>query len=262
MGRIVTFHGIDHKAGVSQTALGTAESLTENYPYLKVLLIHMEGRSGREYAPQIRESLETVRPYLSDRVLDGQEVGEKAQYKGNLYVIGGDENPGSAEGYLPDMAQYMLDEFAQHFDVVLCDSGSEIEHAMALGALFSADRLYFVLSQSEVCFRRAEWLTPLYEKLDLAEERFVLCRCDKNSPFTAGYAAKRLETDADNIFSVRASRRNSDAEIENRSLYSYRESTYRKDIDAIAEDIVRAFELTRDGKEKKWFRRNSASARR
>ena len=133
---------------------------------------------------------------------------------------------------------------------------------MALGALFSADRLYFVLSQSEVCFRRAEWLTPLYEKLDLAEERFVLCRCDKNSPFTASYAAKRLETDADNIFSVRVSKRNSDAEIENRSLYSYRESTYRKDIDAVAEDIVRAFELTRDGKEKKWFRRNSASARR
>ena len=28
MGRIVTFHGIDHKAGVSQTALGVAESLT------------------------------------------------------------------------------------------------------------------------------------------------------------------------------------------------------------------------------------------
>ena len=36
----------------------------------------------------------------------------------------------------------------------------------------------------------------------------------------------------------------------------------RKDIDALAEDIVRTFELTRDGKEKKWFRKNSASARR
>ena len=79
---------------------------------------------------------------------------------------------------------------------------------------------------------------------------------------SVSYAAKRLETDADRIFSIRASKRNSDAEIENRSLYSYRESTYRKDIDAVAEDIVRAFELTRDGKEKKWFRRNSASARR
>ena len=28
-----------------------------------------------------------------------------------------------------------------------------------------------------------------------------------------------------------------------------------KDIDALAEDIVRTFELTRDGKEKKWFRK-------
>lgn len=261
MGRIVTFHGADHKAGVSQTALGAAESLAENHPYLKTLLVHMEGRSGTEYAPQIRESLQTLRPYLTDRVLDGREIGERAQYKGNLYIIGGDEDPGSAEGYLPDMAQYMLEEFAQHFDVVLCDSGSEIEHAMALGALFSADRYYFVLSQSEVCFRRAEWLLPLYEKLDLAEERFVLCGCEKTSPFTAAYAAKRLQTDGEHILSVRASRRGSDAEIENRSLYSYRESTYRRDIDAVAEDIVRAFELC-EGKEKKWFRRNSASARR
>ena len=262
MGRIITFHGVDHKAGVSQTALGTAEYLTENYPYLKVLLIHMEGRSGREYAPQIRESLETIRPYLSDHVLDGRETGEKAQYKGNLYVIGGDENPGSAEGYLPDMAQYMLDEFADCFDVILCDSGSEIEHAMALGALFSADRLYLVLSQSEICFRRAEWLLPLYEKLDLAETRFVLCRCEKTSPFTQSYAAKRLETEADRIFAIRASKKGPDAEIEERSLYSYRESLYRKDIGAVAEDIVRAFDLTRDGKEKRWFRKNSASARR
>ena len=262
MGRIVTFHGMDHKAGVSQTALGTAESLAENYPYLKILLIHMEGRSGREYTPQIRESLETVRPYLQDRVLDGQEVGEKAQYKGNLYIIGGDENPGSAETYLPDMAEYLLSSFAQVFDVVVCDSGSELEHAMALGALFSADRLYYVLTQSELCFRRAEWLLPLYEKLGLAEGKFVLSRCDKNSPFSASYSIKRLQTDADHLFAVRASRKGTDAEIEGRSLYSYKESTYRRDVDVIAEEIVRMFDLAKGGKERKWLRKSSASARR
>lgn len=261
MGGIVTFHGTDHKAGVSQTALGTAESLAENYPYLKILLIHMEGRSGREYSPQIRESLETIRPYLQDRVMDGQEVGEKAQYKGNLYVIGGDENPGSAESYLPDMAEYMLDSFADCFDVVVCDSGSELEHAMALGALFSADCLYHVLTQSELCFRRAEWLLPLYEKLGLAEGRFVLTRCDRNAPFSASYSVKRLQADADSFFSVRASRRGDDAEIEGRSLYSYKESGYRRDIDAIAEEIVRAFGLVRSGKERKWLRKNSASTK-
>ncbi len=261
MGRIVTFHGADHKAGVSQTALGTAESLAENYPYLKVLLIHMEGRSGREYAPQIRECLEDIRPYLQDRVMDGQEIGEKAQYKGNLYVIGGDENPGSAEGYLPDMAEYMLDTFAGLFDVVLCDAGSDIEHAMALGSLFSADRIYYVLSQSEICFRRAEWLRPLYEKLELEAGRYVLCGCDKNSPFTASYSAKRLGADSVGLFCVRASRKGADAEIEGRSLYSFRESSYRRDIDAIAGDIVKAFSLVRGGKERSWFRKNSASAR-
>jgi cellulose biosynthesis protein BcsQ len=252
---------MDHKAGVSQTALGIAESLAENYPYLKVLLIHMEGRSGREYAPQIRENLETIRPYLQDRVLDGRETGEKAQYKGNLYIVGGDENPGSAETYLPDMAEYLLASFAEVFDVVLCDSGSELEHAMALGALFSADRLYYVLTQSELCFRRAEWLLPLYEKLGLAEGRFILSRCDKNSPFSASYSIKRLQTDPDAFSSVRLSRRGADAEIEGRSLYSYKESGYRKDIDLIAEEIVSAFGLVKGGKERKWLRKSSASTK-
>ena len=261
MGRIVTFHGTDHKAGVSQTALGTAESLAENYPYLKILLVHTEGRSGREYAPNLRESLETVRPYLLDRVLDGEEIGDKAQYKGNLYVIGGDENPGSAEIYLPDMAEYMLDAFADCFDVVVCDSGSEIEHAMALGTLFSSDRIYHVLTQSELYFRRAEMLLPLYAKLGLSEGRFVLCKCDKNSPFSPSYSAKRLQIDPGELFSVRVSRKGSDAEIEGKSLYSYREGPYRRDIDAIAEDIVRTFELVKGGKERKWLRKSSASAR-
>ena len=262
MGRIITFHGVDHKTGVSQAALGTAESLAENYPYLKVLLIHMEGRSGREYAPQIRESLQSIRPYLLDRVMDGQEIGEKAQVKGNLYIVGGDEEPGSSEGYLPDMAEYMLDAFAQVFDVVLCDSGSEVEHAMALGALFSADRLYYVLSQSEICFKRAEWLMPLYQKLDLPQSRFILNHYDKGSPFTAGYSAKRLESDPSEIFCIRASRKGADAEIEGRSLYSYKESVYRRDVDAVAADIVQAFGLVRGGKERSWFRKSSASAKR
>ena len=262
MGRIITFHGADHKTGVSQCALGTAESLAENYPYLKILLIHTEGRSGREYAPNLRETLENVRPYLLDRVLDGEEVGDKAQYKGNLYLIGGDENPGSAEGYLPDMAEYMLDSFAKLFDVVLCDSGSEVEHAMALGALFSADRIYYVLSQSEICFKRAEWLLPLYEKLDLPQRRYLVCNYDKNSPFTASYSAKRLDADTADLFCIRSSRRGSDAEIEGKSLYSYKESPYRRDIDAVAADIVQSFGLIKGGKERSWFRKNSASAKR
>ena len=261
MGRIISFHGADHKAGVSQTALGVAESLAENYPYLKILLIHMEARSGREYAPQIRETLQTIRPYLIDRVLQAREIAEKAQYKGNLYIIGGDEEAGSAETYFPDMAEYLLDAFASCFDVVVCDSGSELEHAMALGALFAADRLYHVLSQSEVCFRRAEWLIPLYEKLDVTEGIYLLSGCDKNSPFTVSYGIKRLQTDAEHFTSVRFSRKGSDAEIEARSLYSFRESSYRKDVDFIAEDIVRAFDLVKGGKEKRWVRKNSVSTR-
>ncbi len=262
MGRIISFFGADHKAGVSQTALAAAESLAENYPYLKVLLLHMEGRSGREYVQNLREDLEGIRPYLLDRVLDGEEAGDKAQYRGNLYIIGGDEAPGSAENYSLDMAEYMLGVFAQVFDVVLCDSGSDMEHPMALGALFSADRLYYVLSQSEICLKRMERLLPLFEKLDLAEGRFVLCGCDRNSPFSPAYCAKRVETEPSRMFPIRLSRKAADAEIEGKSLYSYRESGYRRDADILAEDMVKAFGLVKGGKERSWFRKSSASAKR
>ena len=62
--------------------------------------------------------------------MDGQEIGEKAQIKGNLYIVGGDEEPGSSEGYLPDMAEYMLDAFAQATEGLL---GVKYEPLFCLG---------------------------------------------------------------------------------------------------------------------------------
>ena len=49
MGRIVTFHGTDHKAGVSQTALGTAESLAENPLGVRLLFIPDYTEIGRAH---------------------------------------------------------------------------------------------------------------------------------------------------------------------------------------------------------------------
>ena len=42
---------------------------------------------------------------------------------------------------------------AQSFDLVICDSGANIEHGLALGALFASDCIYMVLDQSESAFR-------------------------------------------------------------------------------------------------------------
>ncbi len=261
MGRIITFYGLDHKTGVSQTAQAAAESIAERYPYLKVLLIHTEGEGGEEYAPRIRQSVEDLKPYLLEQVLDGREAAEQAQYKGNLYIIGGDGSAGSAEGYMPEMAEYMLAVFAQDFDLVLCDSGSRIDHPLALGSLFCAARIYYVLAQSEVCLKRAERQLPLLGSLNLSEARLVVNRFDRASAFDAAYVSKRLEKDPAGFLTLRPSRRAADAEVEGRSLYSFKESPYRKDVDALAEDIVRTFHLAKEENEKKWLRKSSVSAK-
>ena len=261
MGRIITFYGMDHKSGVSQTALGISESIAERYPYLKVMLVHTEGAGGEEYSPRIRQSAAELRPYLLEQVLDGREAAEQAQYKGNLYIVGGDGAPGSGEGYMPEMAEYMLAVFAQDFDLVLCDSGSRLDHPLALGSLFCAARIYYLLNQSEVCLKRAQRQLPLLEQFGLSEARFIVNRFERVSAFDTAYISKRLEKDPAAFLTMRSSKRAQDAEVEGRSLYSFKEGPYRKDVDAAAEDIVRTFHLAKEENEKKWLRKNSVSAK-
>lgn len=236
---IISFHGSDHKVGVSQCAQGFAELLAHKYPDKSVLLVHTDSRSS-EYFQGVRESIRDIRPYLGDRVADVNELAEKARCKDNLHIIEGDSDFGSREAYLPEMAEYLLKALEQHFDLVICDSGCELDHGLSLGALFCSRRIYTVLSQSEICLARTQWAAPLWERLRIEASGYIICKYDKSSPYTPAYVAGRLGIENSRLLTLRNSRYSADAESEHRSLYSYGEGAYVKDLRAIEEDAALA----------------------
>ena len=142
------------------------------------------------------------------------------------------------------MAQYFLGAIAGSFDIVICDSGANIEHGLSLGALFSSDFIYVVLTQQESAFRRYEWLLPLYGKLALNIGGYVINRFKGQSGYTRDYVRKRLKTKRERVFTVKESAYGKVAEIDEKSLLCYKDAAFAKDIDALAEDIIAQAELS------------------
>ena len=238
MKKIFTFHGADHKCGCSMLSQCVAERVAQKRGDISVLLLHAEESEGCGYAPMVGESMERIRPYLADRLLDVGDIVKKSEYKDNLYVIAGTDRPGSSESFHPDMAQYFLGAIAGSFDIVICDSGANIEHGLSLGALFASDFIYVVLVQQESAFRRYEWLQPLYGKLALNIGGYVINRFIPQSGYTRDYVRRRLKTKRDRVFTVKESAYGKVAEIDEKSLLAYKDAAFAKDIDALADDII------------------------
>ena len=238
MKKVFTFHGADHKCGCSMISQCVAEKIAKKRPDLSVLLVHAEESGCAGYSPRVGESMERIRPYLAERMLDVCDIVKKSEYKDNLYIISGTDRPGSSESFHPDMAEFFLKTISQSFDIVICDSGANMEHGLSLGAMFSSDLIYIVLIQSESAFKRYEWLMPLYGKLALNLGGYVLNKFTRQSAYTKDYVRRRLRTQRDRVFTVRSSDYGDLAEIDEKSLLSYKDTGFAKDVDALADDIL------------------------
>ena len=238
MKKVFTFHGADHKCGCSMLSQCVAERIAQENSSLSVLLIHAEQSEGTGYSPHVRESMERIRPYLAERLLDISDIVQRSGYRDNLSIIAGTDRPGSSELFHPDMAEFFLGSMAQNFDIVVCDSGANMEHGLSLGALFASDSIYMVFEQKENAFKHYEWLLPLYGKLGLNISGFVINRFTANSAYTREYVKKRLGTTRDRLFTVRGSDFGILAEIDEKSLLCYKDPGFTKDIDMLARDII------------------------
>ena len=238
MKKVFTFHGADHKCGCSMISQCVAERIAQENSKLSVLLVHAEQSEGAGYSPHVRESMDRIRPYLAERLLDINDIVKRSEYRNNLSIIAGTDRPGSSESFHPDMAEFFLGSMAQNFDIVICDSGANMEHGLSLGALFASDSIYMVFDQKESAFRHYEWLLPLYGKLGLNIAGYVINCFTAHSAYTKEYIKKRLGAAKDRLFTVRESDFGILAEIDEKSLLCYKDQGFIRDVDAIVQDIM------------------------
>ena len=238
MGRVIAFYGADHKCGTSMIAQCFAEYAASEYKDFNILLVHAENGDGELYSPCVHESLESIRPYLAEKLIDSKSIMEKSRYKDNLFIIGGASKPGTSNLYHPDMAQYLLSALAGSFDLIICDSGSEIEHGMSLGAMFGADLLFVVLTQDEYCIRRFEWIKSLLEKINLKPAGAVINRFSPDEVNSKELIAMRMDIAEENVFCIRESKCGKNASQDGKSLMAYKDAKFRKDFVSAAKSIL------------------------
>ena len=255
MGRIVVFHGADHKCGVSQSALGVAEIIAELAPSQKILLLHAEGRLGLDYSIGAGLCIQDIQSYLRESAA-AEEIKERARWRRNLHIIGGDFRPDSSEHYKPEDIGIFLKNMSEQVDLTICDSGADIGHPLALGSLIRADGVYIFLRQSEICMSRAEWLIPLYSELRLKICGYIICKYEVNSAYSLALASSRLGIEGD-ISVVHRSRFGKRAETEGRSLIGIGERRYRKGISRLAESIMASAGIQKEVGG--WLRKDTAS---
>ena len=219
MKKVFTFHGTDSSCGCAWLGRRTAEMVAEKRRDLKVLLVHA---SHSDIAGQGAGgvSMETVRPYLhAGRPLPAA-LAERIDCRGALSVISG-AGPSDVFGaFCPDMSESFIKRMASEYDIVICDSGSEIGQGLPLGAMFASDSIYTVFSHAEESFRRFEWLRPLYDKLGLNINGYVLDRFPADTVYSEEYVSERLGVAPDRVFMVPR-------------------AALKRDLERIADDIIK-----------------------
>lgn len=239
MDKVFVYYGADHKCGTSMICQSVAEKIANEFPDLKILVVHTEGRRGVDFVSGVSESMERIRPYLAEGFLDGEEIFSKSKLSENLYFIAGEEQLDSASSYHPGMSDLFLATMKPKFDLIFCDSGSEIEHGLALGSLFAADAIYVVMLQSESVLKRFEWLYPLYVKLNVKTASYIINKYDKESPYRMRYLQDRLGFSANQFLTIRESSQGKRAEIERCTLNHYNDKAFNKDIINMANTVLK-----------------------
>lgn len=234
MSKIYAFHGVDGKTGTTMITQSIAELIASNYKDIKIMMISMHGRPGTEYVDQVGESIEGVKLYLNNRLLDSRKLIEDCRRAHNFYMLGGVENIGQVRSYHPEMAAYLLESLESELDLILIDTGNEIDNGLAVGALEYIGEKYCIITQQESILKRYERVKPIYEQLGIDFSLYIVNKYTDQDICDLRYIAERLSLDQKKLMKVEASGYERQAEWDHRTLLTYKDETFCRDIHSIA----------------------------
>jgi cellulose biosynthesis protein BcsQ len=219
-------------------AQSVAETVSADNPGLKVLLIAMNGRESAEYFREAPAGIDTLKFHIDNRMISGEDFLKTCTHKGNFYIMAGISNEAEARHYHPDMAQYLLGEIAPEFDLVIADSGNELDNGLAAGALTVSGEVFLVTTQQETAVRRYERNRKLLGDLGVDISLFIINKYCGQDPYSLSYLAGRLETGRERLLKIDSADCARQAEADCRTLLEYKNDAYRSDITAAANYIL------------------------
>jgi len=218
-----------------------AEFLADHLKEASVLLIFLNGKKSMEF---INEDIITIDQF-KNRLDSGMPIDETllrdCRRKDNLCVIGGLRNELEHRRYHPETAHKLLEELKKRFDIIIADTGNEIDNGLALGGLLAGGKNCMVLTQNEASIARFEELRSIYVKLSIKFDYYIINKYSAREPYSLKYIRKRLDSTKNALMKVSLSGHGHQAEAEKRTLLNFDNDDYTTDImvlaSAMAKDI-------------------------
>ncbi|MBQ9931412.1 MAG: hypothetical protein IJO79_03590 [Firmicutes bacterium] len=254
MKNLIAFHGADHKVGTTMIAQSAAEVIAGAHKDIKILFVSLQGRPGTEYIREVGQTIDGLKVYLNNRVLPREELLRTCRKTENYYFLGGVEDPMEGRRYFPDAAIYLLDTVADEFDLILADTGNNPDNGLTAGALQTAGIRYSVLTQQETALRRYEQMRRIYDMMEIRFDHWVINKFIPDDPYSLPLIAKRLHIPSEKLLPVDFAGYGREAEMDCRTLLSYRNEKYLSDITDLANRILEqtGFPLIEKPRKNKW----------
>lgn len=254
MEKLFSFHGIDHKVGTTMIAQSVAELIASERKNLRVLLITLNGRKNAGFLRENVETIDNYRMQIDSKIIVSKDFMGGTKKTENLHVLAGLVKENEERYYFPDSAAYLLEAIEDQFDLIIGDTGSEIDNGLALGGLLLADNNYLILNQMESSLRRFEEQRERFVQANVRFEKYIINKFEEKDPYTIQYIAKRLSLEKNLIMKVQKVDYGKQAEMEYKTLIEFRDEAYKGDIACIANQIL--IKMGNDeidsGKKSKW----------
>ncbi len=239
MSMIFSFHGSDHKNGCTMISQSVAEMLAEYKRDANILLIFLNGRKSLEFMTGDMISIDHFKSRLESGISIDEMLLKSCRRRDRLYVIAGLENELEHRRYFPDHSRMLLKELKARFDIVIADTGSNIDSGLALGGLLESDRNFMILAQHEASIGRYEQNMEIYKKLSLNFDYYLLNKFSLKEPYSLKYINQRLCLPKQSLMKISMGGYEYQAEAEKKSLLEYKNDEYSADIFKIASVVLK-----------------------
>ncbi|MEG1584940.1 MAG: hypothetical protein RR361_07815, partial [Anaerovorax sp.] len=218
MKNLFVVHGADHKVGTTMISQSIAEYLSNEYKELKVLFITLNGRESAEYVNEAPESIEGIKNHLDSKMIEDIDFTRVCKKRDNFYMLTGIKKEEEQRDYYPHMATYLLETVTQTFDIVIADSGNELDNGLAIGALSATVNRFLVMTQQEAILYRWERNRMTYERLGIDFDRYIINKYYEQDPYDVSYIGKRLNLLQEQFLKVAFAGYGRQAEMEYKTL--------------------------------------------
>lgn len=238
MNNVVAFHGAEHKAGCTMMAQAAAEVIAGMAREKSIAFVALNARKSAEFLYEETPVIDQFKAQLTSGIGVGKGLLRPCKIASNLYILSGVEKEEHARNYFPETAYTLLESLSEEFDVVIADTGSELDNGLAMGALQKAGHRFFLLEQAESSIRRYERQREYYQRFSIGFDRYIINKFADTDPYTLSYIASWLSLERNELFKVSFSSFGRKAEMEHKSILELKDEKFKKDIVKIANHIM------------------------